>query len=310
MASDGAFGDTFGVDVAIDDDRAVVASPNSDVGGFLDIGAAYIFDVTTGAELTKLTPPWVQTNFFAASVSISGNIAIVGDPHANLDLEYSGTAYAFRVNTGSLMAMLEPSHSNSAWGDMAGASVEIQGNTVLVGAPWHDHDSNTLGAAHLFHLEPGLPICFGDPFSGPHCPCGNWGSMGEGCANSTGQGATLAAEGSTNVSFDNLVLEASGLPVGPGIFVQANNAVFLGPPGIQAGLPFGDGMRCVGGGLIRLEIRYSSGGVSHTTVSMATKGKVSAGDTKRYQYYYRDVNGSPCGTGFNLTSGYEIAWTP
>jgi len=309
-ATDGAPVDYFGTDVAIDGDRAIVSSPNADIDGVQNIGAAYIFDVNSGAELHKLTPPWIETNTFAASVSISGDTAIVGDPHANIDLDGAGAAYAYRVEWGTLKARLEPSHSTSDWGDMAGASVEIQGNTVLVGAPWHDHDGASYGAAHLFHIAPGHPFCFGDSFSSPHCPCGNSGDMGEGCSNSTGAGASLRAVGSTNMSFDNLVLETSGLPEGAGIFFQGNDPVWFGPPQTMVGAPFGDGMRCVGGGVVRLEVRYSDGGVSRTTTSIASRGEVSPGEIKYYQCFYRDVNGSPCGSLFNLSNGYQIKWTP
>jgi hypothetical protein len=308
-ATDGSPVDYFGTDVAIDGNSAIVASPNADVGGIQNIGAAYIFDVTTGAELHKLTPPWMETNHFAASVSISGDTAIVGDPHANIDLENAGTAYVYLVSAGALVARLDPSHSTSDWGDLAGTSVELQGNTVLLGAPWHNHEGDFSGAAHLFHLEPGYPFCFGDSFSGPLCPCGNYGSMGEGCSNSTGSGAELDAQGSTNLSFDNMVLEAAGLPEGVGLFFQGNNVVWFGSPGTQAGLPFGDGLRCAGGGIIRLEVRYSSAGTSQTTISIATKGRVSGGDTKTYQYFYRDATSSPCGSGFNLSNGYQLTWT-
>ncbi len=308
-ASDGAPVDLFGSDVAIDEDLAVIASPNADVTGLFDIGAAYVFDVGTGAELSKLTPPWTQTNYFAASVSISGDVAVVGDPHANVDLELAGTAYAYHASSGILLARLAPSHSTSSWGDLAGTSIELQGNTALLGAPWHDHEGNFSGAAHLFYLEPGHPFCFGDPFSGSHCPCGNFGSMSEGCANSTGSGAELDAQGSTNLSFDNLVLEVSGLPEGAGIFFQGNSAVWLGAPGTQPGVPFGDGLRCAGGGIIRLEARQSSAGTSRTTTSIANKGRVSAGDTKTYQYFYRDTSASPCSSLFNLSNGYELTWS-
>jgi hypothetical protein len=78
----------------------------------------------------------------------------------------------------------------------------------------------------------------------------------------------------------------------------------------MVGVPFGDGMRCVGGGVVRLEVRYSNGGVSQTTTSLASKGTVSPGEIKYYQCFYRDVNGSPCGSLFNLSNGYQIKWTP
>ncbi len=51
-------------------------------------------------------------------------------------------------------------------------------------------------------------------------------------------------------------------------------------------------------------------GFSATTTSVSTKDGVSIGDTKRYQLWYRDTGSSPCNSGFNLTNGYEVTWTP
>ena len=45
-----------------------------------------------------------------------------------------------------------------------------------------------------------------------------------------------------------------------------------------------------------------------TTVSVSTDGAVGAGQTKRYQYWYRDSGTSPCNSLFNLSNGYEITW--
>ena len=146
------------------------------------------------------------------------------------------------------------------------------------------------------------PFCFGDG-TGTACPCGNLGSAGEGCANDTGSGGLLSASGSNSVLADDLVLEASGLTSGPGLYFQGNNAVNGG-----LGNPFGDGLRCAGNEVIRLEVQFSSLDTSATSISVATKGGVSVGDTKRYQLWYRDSGGSPCNSGFNLTNGYEITW--
>jgi hypothetical protein len=33
------------------------------------------------------------------------------------------------------------------------------------------------------------------------------------------------------------------------------------------------------------------------------------GDVKRYQIWYRDPQGSPCGAQFNLSNGMEIVWS-
>ena len=148
--------------------------------------------------------------------------------------------------------------------------------------------------------EVGVPYCFG-----AGCPCGNDDATA-GCANDTGGGASLGALGSASITADDLVLSATGLTPGPGLFFQGNNAVNSGD-----GNPFGDGLRCAGGSVVRLEVLFanaSNGFQTETTISVATKGGVSVGQTKRYQYWYRDSGSSPCGSLFNLSSGYELVW--
>jgi len=146
----------------------------------------------------------------------------------------------------------------------------------------------------------GASYCFG---SG--CPCGN-DDLSAGCANDTGSGARLEAAGSASISQDDLVLRAVGLTPGPGLFFQGDNAVNSG-----MGNPFGDGLRCAGGSVVRLEVQFANSGngfTTESTISIATKGGVSAGQTKRYQFWYRDTGSSPCGSLFNLSSGYELVW--
>ncbi len=152
---------------------------------------------------------------------------------------------------------------------------------------------------------PGISFCSGDG-SGTACPCGNTGGAGEGCANDTGSGARLSGTGSSSVGADDLVLSTTNLTNGPGLFFQGDNAV-----GGGAGVQFGDGLRCAGSSVRRLEIAFSNtanGFTTTTSVSIATNGAVNAGDTKRYQYWYRDPGASPCSNLFNLSNGYEVSW--
>ncbi len=164
------------------------------------------------------------------------------------------------------------------------------------------------GTEGAFLIDLGGPTayCFGDG-SGTPCPCGNAGAAGEGCANSSGAGAILGASGAPSVSGGTLVLTGAQLDPGqPGLYFQGDNAVAGG-----AGAPFGDGLRCAGGSVVRLEVVSASPqGTSQTSIDIAAKGGVLAGDTKRYQLWYRDPQGSPCGTGFNLSNGLELVWQP
>ncbi|MFT7485670.1 MAG: hypothetical protein ACI9F9_001520, partial [Candidatus Paceibacteria bacterium] len=79
------------------------------------------------------------------------------------------------------------------------------------------------------------------------------------------------------------------------------------------GSPFGDGLRCAGGFVVRLQILIPDvqGDVAYPgpgDPSLSVLGGVNPGDTKRYQIWYRDTTGGPCGSGFNLTNGYEVNW--
>ena len=155
----------------------------------------------------------------------------------------------------------------------------------------------------------GFAFCNGDG-SGTLCPCGNNndGSNGiAGCANGlTTGGGKLVASGSRSVAAGDLVLQGSGLrPNQAGLYLQGNNATNGGN-----GITFGDGLRCAGGNVVRIQVRVASaGGTSATTINVPVKGGVIAGDLRRYQLWYRDTLG-PCGTTFNFTNAWEITWQP
>ena len=94
------------------------------------------------------------------------------------------------------------------------------------------------------------------------------------------------------------------LPGQPGLFFQADNNLS------GQGLTLGDGIRCCGGNLVRLGTVFPDGNGTATFNNVASNGGVSAGETKCYQYWYRDPNGGPCGFGFNLTNAYDVIWAP
>ena len=152
----------------------------------------------------------------------------------------------------------------------------------------------------------GTPYCFGDN-TGTPCPCGNPGATGQGCANGSGAGAVLSAAGSTSAGAANLVLSGSNLiAFQPGLYFQGDAQVNGG-----AGVPFGDGIRCAGTNVLRLEVRTAdANGQSSTTVDLVAQGGVVAGQTVNYQLWYRDPSTSPCGTGFNLSNGLSVTFAP
>ncbi|MCB9914934.1 MAG: hypothetical protein H6828_07265 [Planctomycetes bacterium] len=134
-------------------------------------------------------------------------------------------------------------------------------------------------------------------------PCGNAGTDGEGCANSTGHGAVLGGSGTSSVVADDLVMHAAQMPTNqPALLFAALNQVNGG-----AGNPFGDGLRCAGGSVVRLGVRIADASGSATWgPGLGATGGWSFGDTRRFQTWYRDPSGTPCGNAFNLSNGYEV----
>ena len=127
--------------------------------------------------------------------------------------------------------------------------------------------------------------------------------------NSTGAGALMSASGDLDVGQNNLALAATPAPTGQmGIF-------FYGPE--QAAVPFGDGYRCVAPGSLGLFRLYppvptGGAGIMNYTVDLTAPpqpaGQITVGSTWNFQAWYRDPVAA--GSGFNLSDGYEITFSP
>ncbi len=156
-ASDAAAGDDFGEEVGLSGTLAVVGAPAVDTGVNLSTGAAYIFDITTGQQLHKLTSPDLDPlSVFGRAVAISGDLVVVGAPFADRVGTTSGAAYVFNAVTGELLHELSPStHSG---GDFFGWSVAISGNLIAVGAPEETIDGVITGAGFVFDAQSGQEL--------------------------------------------------------------------------------------------------------------------------------------------------------
>lgn len=149
----------------------------------------------------------------------------------------------------------------------------------------------------------GTDYCFGDG-SGTACPCGNTGGTGLGCANSSTNGAEITGSGSLSIAAGDLVLTGTGAPGGvSGIFFAGTTQITGGN-----GNPFGDGLRCVGGPVTRIQTVIANGaGTAVSSINVAARVGATVGSTNTIQYWYRDTTG-PCGNLFNFSHGLEITW--
>ena len=113
-------------------------------------GAAYVFNVTTGQRLFKLTPTdAAQNEFFGVSVAVSGNRAIIG---AYDDHGAQGSAYIFDLSTGQQLFKLTA--SDAAVSDFFGISVAAKGNLAIIGA----EQKLNGGAAYVFNIATGQQL--------------------------------------------------------------------------------------------------------------------------------------------------------
>ena len=120
--------------------------------------------------------------------------------------------------------------------------------------------------------------------------------------NSVGPGSIMGYTGTPNISTNDFVLIATGVPPNSsGLFYYGTNAVQQ---------PFGNGVRCVGGTVYRTPILVADflGDAQLPLNYGSLPAPISAGQLWRFQYWYRNPAGG--GAGFNLSDGLEVTFCP
>jgi len=96
LAKDGTAGAFFGESVSVNEKFLLVGADGDSSYGH-DFGAAYVFDITTGEQVSKLLPAHgAVEDYFGLSVALSGDIAIIGEPNDDDNGVDSGAAYVFK----------------------------------------------------------------------------------------------------------------------------------------------------------------------------------------------------------------------
>lgn len=142
--------DGFGSAVAVLGNHLVVGVGNDDEGA-ANSGRAYLFDLsgtTPGLPSAILANPSpAADDRFGASVSISGNLVVVGAPGDDLGAADGGMAYVFDLAGNLLHTLVMPS---PAAGDAFGTAVAVSSGRVAVGAPGSDVGATDAGSAAVF----------------------------------------------------------------------------------------------------------------------------------------------------------------
>lgn len=131
-ASDAAAGDNFGWSGALDGNTAIVGADKKVIDGHAQAGAAYIYNAATGQQLHRLVADDAAENDqFGYAVDVSGQTAIVGAAHKNVDGKFgAGAAYLFDTATGDQMVKLTASNGDVL--DRFGSCVSIENDNFAV----------------------------------------------------------------------------------------------------------------------------------------------------------------------------------
>jgi hypothetical protein len=161
----------FGWSVALSDNYAIVSAPNENDANGSYSGKAHIFNLSDGSLVYTLDNPNAYGTSGAdgigsmgiyhspSQVTINDSYAVVGAPwEDDADGDNSGKVYVFDMSDGSLAYTLDnPNAFGTSEGDHFGLSVAIDGDILIVGAPYEDDDvsNNYPGKAYIFDLTDG-----------------------------------------------------------------------------------------------------------------------------------------------------------
>jgi hypothetical protein len=159
-AADAATYDYFGWSVAIDGATVVVGAYGDDDGN--DSGSVHVLRTTDGGatyfEVAKLTAADAASgDRFGYSVAIDGTTIVVGARHDDDGGQSSGAAYVFRTSDGdaSYGQVAKLTAADGASDDQFGASVAIDGATVVVGAYCDSDGGSQSGSVYVFRTSDG-----------------------------------------------------------------------------------------------------------------------------------------------------------
>lgn len=205
----------FGQKMSITSDTLMISAFDGTNGS----GRVYVFNDSQGSWVQTQridAPEWQPNAGFPASISISGDTAVIGYGGSDNGAQ-SGAAFVYR-RVGSLWSKTQkllPSDGDSL--DAFGAEIAVDGNHAVIGAPGDEHGTTGGGSAYSFVRCGGSFQTYGTGCSGNCTPL----LIGTGtpCA---GCSIQLTVQGAPSLAFGIMFigLGSNVAPIVPACFAQ------------------------------------------------------------------------------------------
>lgn len=151
-ASDGMSQDLFGRAVKIDGNTAIVGAYQNEQAR----GAAYIFEKVNGVwtQTAKLTASdGAEGDNFGRSVAIEGEVAVVSSSYDDDNGTNSGAVYLYEKVNGVWQEIYKILPPDGAAGDYFGNRVDLDGNTITIGARGDDNNVPNSGSVYVYQID-------------------------------------------------------------------------------------------------------------------------------------------------------------
>ena len=108
-------------------------------------------DWTATTQQAKIQASDIQaSDNFAVKVAIDGDTMVAGSTGEDTDGNGAGATYVFTRSGTSWSQQAKLVASDAENGDMFGSSIDMTGDTIIVGAPEEDTGASGAGAAYIF----------------------------------------------------------------------------------------------------------------------------------------------------------------
>lgn len=249
-------------------------------------------------------PPCHCPLFFADDLTGSFDLTFIDSTPDHFD-HYAASAVDWSLNFGGQIVHVTGSGLYDIGGEVA-LTHRLQLDLSMDGGALEHFDSDLVPIPSSFPriditVSMNGMVCFDKVFDVHAGPVTLGDTYCASNPNSTGAAAVLSATGSAVVADDDFTLLAHGAPAGVfGIF-------FFGPQ--QAQVPFGEGVLCVGGSILRFNPPIQTDGLGNVVRPVdlgapPAEGRIVPGSGWNFQFWFRDTQGGPAG--FNLSSAVHV----